>query len=96
VKVNIYVSKRGSSQRGYGFALVRHPLLLRQNETWKYVRCGDTAEFDLPEAIEEEIERNGIWSPGTGNSLTSGAGSEVNGSPGSTAGRSLGRARPLS
>ena len=87
MKVNIYVSRRGSSQRGYGFALVRHPLLLRQNETWKYVRCGDTAEFDLPEAVEEEIERRGIWSPEAGSS---------NRLPGSTAGRILARARPLS
>jgi hypothetical protein len=61
MKVSIYVSKNGSSKRGRGFALVRHPLSLPQNETWSYLRSGDTSEFDLPEAIEEELERRGIW-----------------------------------
>ena len=62
MKVSIYVSKNGSSKRGRGFALVRHPLSLSLNETWTYLRSGDTSEFDLPEAIVEEIERRGIWS----------------------------------
>ena len=61
MKVSIYVSKNGSSRRGRGFALVRHPLSLPLNETWAYLRSGDTSEFDLPEAVEEELERRGIW-----------------------------------
>jgi hypothetical protein len=25
------------------------------------LRSGDTAEFHLPEAVEQEIERRGVW-----------------------------------
>jgi hypothetical protein len=61
VKVSIYVSRDGAFQKQPGIALVRHPLRLPENDTWTYLRTGDTEEFDLPEAIEEEIERRGIW-----------------------------------
>ena len=61
VKVNIYVSKVGPFRRQPGIALVLDPLRIPENETWTYLRSGDTREFDLPEAIEEEIERRGIW-----------------------------------
>ena len=62
MKVNIYVSRDGSVERRHGFALLRHPLSLPANDTWTYVRSGDTAEFGLPEAVEEEIARRGMWS----------------------------------
>jgi hypothetical protein len=62
MKVNIYISKRSPLGRRPGIALVRHPLQLPLNETWAYLRSGDTSEFALPEAVEEEIERRGIWS----------------------------------
>ena len=61
MKVSIYVSRDGRHQQRPGIALVRHPLQLPPNNTWAYLRTGDTSEFDLPEAIEEEIERRGIW-----------------------------------
>jgi len=61
VKVNIYVSREGPFRRRSGIALVLDPLRIPENETWTYLRSGDTSEFGLPEAIEEEIERRGIW-----------------------------------
>jgi hypothetical protein len=61
VKVSIYVSRDGPFRKRPGIALVRHPLRLPLNDDWTYVRSGDTDEFNLPEAIEEEIERRGIW-----------------------------------
>ena len=61
VKVNIYVSREGPFRRQPGIALVLDPLRIPENGTWTYLRSGDTSEFDLPEAIEEEIERRGIW-----------------------------------
>jgi hypothetical protein len=61
VKVNIYVSREGPFRRRPGIALVLDPLRIPENGNWTYLRSGDTREFDLPEAIEEEIERRGIW-----------------------------------
>jgi hypothetical protein len=64
MKVNIYVSTRGSLPR-YGFLSPNKPIsLLPRGEQWKYVRSVDTAQFNLPEAIEEEIEWHGFWSFG--------------------------------
>jgi hypothetical protein len=63
--VNIYVSENGSIRKRYGLAAAGRPISLPKNETWRYVRCADTAEFNLPEAIEEEIARRGYWAPGT-------------------------------
>jgi hypothetical protein len=38
--------------------------LLPRGEKWTYVWSADTKDFNLPEAIEEEIERRGIWAHG--------------------------------
>jgi len=62
MKIDIYVSEKGSSLPRYGLLRVNGPVsLLPSGESWAYVRSGDTAEFHLPEAVEQEIERRGIW-----------------------------------
>jgi hypothetical protein len=62
MKVNIYVSDSGRLLPRYGFVPPGKPVtLLPREESWMYVRSGDTTEFGLPEAIEEEIERRGFW-----------------------------------
>ena len=63
--VNIYVSENGRIRKRYGLAAAGRPISLPKNETWKYVRSADTAELNLPEAIEEEIARRGSWASGT-------------------------------
>ncbi len=35
--------------------------ILPRGENWRYVRSADTMEFNLPEAVDEEIERRGFW-----------------------------------
>ena len=62
MKVNIYVSENGWPAPRYGFLPPKSPMsLLPRTEHWKYVRSGDTSEFNLPEAVEEEITRRGFW-----------------------------------
>jgi hypothetical protein len=62
MKVNVYVSEGGRLLPRYGFLPPGKPRsLLPRGENWKYVRSGDTAEFGLPGAVEEEIERLGFW-----------------------------------
>jgi hypothetical protein len=62
MKVNLYVSDGLRGQRQYGFLAPSTPIsLLPRDENWKYVRSGDTSEFGLPEAVEEEIRRKGYW-----------------------------------
>ena len=63
--VNIYVSENGRIRKRYGLAAAGRPISLPKNETWRYVRSADTAELNLPEAIEEEIARRGFWASGT-------------------------------
>jgi len=61
MKVDIYVSKMENSAR-YGFVPRNQPVsLLPRGASWKYVRSADTLDFDLPEAVEEHIERRGFW-----------------------------------
>ncbi len=65
--VNLYVSDGLRGQRQYGFLAPSTPIsLLPRNETWKYVRSGETSEFGLPEAIVDEIRRKGFWALGEG------------------------------
>jgi hypothetical protein len=62
MKVDIYVSERESSLPRYGLLRVTSPVsLLPRGENWVYLRSGDTAEFHLPEAVEQEIESRGVW-----------------------------------
>jgi len=62
MKVNIYVSDDGRFAPRYGFLPPTSPkTLLPRTENWKYVRSADTREFNLPEAVEEEIARRGFW-----------------------------------
>ena len=70
MKVNIYVSEGRGLLPRYGFIPAGRPLsLLPRGESWKYVRSGDTAEFGLPGAVEEEIERLGFWTHSFGMGL---------------------------
>jgi hypothetical protein len=72
MKVNIYMSDSSRIRPRYGFIPPGQPVtLLPRGENWKYVRSADTAEFGLPEAVEEEIERRGFWAHtfGTGASV---------------------------
>jgi len=62
MKVDIYVSEKESSLPRYGLLRANSPAsLLPAGERWMYLRSGDTLEFHLPEAVEQEIERLGIW-----------------------------------
>jgi hypothetical protein len=62
MKVDIYVSQRESSLPRYSLLKAMSPVsLLPRGETWVFLRSGDTAEFHLPEAIEQEIESRGAW-----------------------------------
>ena len=62
MKVAIYVSQNDRPLPCYGLLLANRPVsLLPPGEKWTYVRSGDTAEFHLPEAVEQEIERRGFW-----------------------------------
>jgi hypothetical protein len=62
MKVNIYISEGAWSAPLYGFLPPQNPVtLLPRTESWKYVRSADTVEFNLPAAVEEEIERRGFW-----------------------------------
>jgi hypothetical protein len=65
MKINIYVSESNSPIPRYGFLPPHQPMtLLPQGEKWTYVWSADTKDFNLPEAIEEEIERCGFWAHG--------------------------------
>jgi len=60
MKVDIYVSERLRPR--YGFLPRNQPVsLLPKGESWRFVGSADTAEFHLPEAVEEHIERRGFW-----------------------------------
>ena len=62
MKVNIYISEGSWLAPRYGFLPPQNPLsLLPRTESWKYVRSADTAEFNLPVSVEQEIERLGFW-----------------------------------
>jgi hypothetical protein len=70
MKVNIYISDSGWLVPRYGFLPPHRPItILPHSEKWKYVRSGDTAEFNLPEAVVEEIERHGFWAHTFGSGL---------------------------
>ena len=77
MKVDIYVSERGLSLPRYGFLPPHRPVsLLPADGQWRYVRSGDTSEFHLPEAVEEEIEKRGFWAHTFGEGRRSALGSE--------------------
>ena len=62
MKVAIYVSQTDRSLPCYGLLGANRPAsLLPPGRIWTYVRFGDTAEFHLPEAVEQEIESRGVW-----------------------------------
>ena len=62
MKVAIYVSQTDRPLPCYGLLSANSPAsLLPPGRTWTYVRSGDTAEFHLSEAVEQEIERRGFW-----------------------------------
>lgn len=62
MKVDIYVSKTERLRPRYGFLPTNRPVsLLPEGESWRFVGSADTLEFDLPEAVEEHIERRGFW-----------------------------------
>ena len=62
MKVAIYVSQTDRPLPCYGLLSVNRPVsLLPSDQRWTFVRSGDTAEFHLPEAVEQEIESRGFW-----------------------------------
>lgn len=62
MKVAIYVSQTDRPLPCYGLLSANSPVsLLPSGQRWTYVRSGDTAEFHLPEAVEQEIESRGFW-----------------------------------
>jgi hypothetical protein len=82
MKVDIYVSEQDRSLPRYGFLPPHRPVtLLPGNGPWRFVRSGDTSEFHLPEAVEEEIERRGCWAHTFGEVGWSVRGSEKIGEP---------------
>jgi len=65
MKINIYVSERDNLLPSYGFLLADKPVsLLPGGEPWRHVRSIDTADLNLPEVVEEEMERSGFWAFG--------------------------------
>jgi hypothetical protein len=77
MKVDIYVSECGRSLPRYGFLPPHRPVsLLPRGGAWRFVRSGDTSEFHLPEAVEEEIEKRGFWAHTFGEGSPSAWGSE--------------------
>ena len=65
MRINIYLSESDSPIPRYGFLPPHQPMtLLPRGEKWTYVWSADTKDFNLPEAIEEEIERRGFWAHG--------------------------------
>ena len=62
MRINIYLSESDSPIPRYGFLPPHQPMtLLPRGEKWTYVWSADTKDSNLPEAIEEEIERRGFW-----------------------------------
>ena len=67
MKVAIYVSEMFVSRTDrsfpcYGLLSPDSPVsLLPPGRRWTYLRSGDTAEFHLPEAVEQEIQMRGVW-----------------------------------
>ena len=62
MKVAIYVSHTDRPLPCYGLLSVNRPVsLLPSSQSWTFLRSGDTAEFHLPEAVEQEIESRGFW-----------------------------------
>jgi hypothetical protein len=62
MRIDIYVSKTERLRPRYGFLPTNRPVsLLPEGTAWRYVGSADTLEFDLPEAVEEQIERRGFW-----------------------------------
>ena len=62
MKVAIYVSIADRSLPRYGLLSPKSPIsLLPAGRRWTYLRSGDTSEFHLPEAVEQEIETRGVW-----------------------------------
>ena len=69
MKVAIYVSHMFVSRDDrtfpcYGLLSPKRPAsILPADRKWTYLRSGDTAELHLPEAVEQEIETRGFWTP---------------------------------
>lgn len=62
MKVAIYVSQTDRPLPRYGLLSINRPVsLLPPGQKWTYARSGDTAEFHLPEAVEQEIASRGFW-----------------------------------
>jgi hypothetical protein len=62
MKIDIYVSGTEKLRPRYGFLPTNRPVsLLPEGASWRFVGSADTFEFDLPEAVEEHIERRGFW-----------------------------------
>ena len=62
MKVAIYVSVAERSLPRYGLLKPDQPISrLPPGRRWTYLRSGDTAEFHLPEAVEQEIATRGVW-----------------------------------
>jgi hypothetical protein len=65
MRIHIYVSESDQILPRYGFLPTGKSVSrLPRGERWRYVRTVDTADFNLPEAVEEEMERRGFWAFG--------------------------------
>jgi len=71
MKVEIFVSERETGLPHYVLLRIGSPLsLLPAGEKWTHVRSGDTSEFHLPEAVEQEIQERGRWAHTFGEGAT--------------------------
>jgi len=66
MKVDIYVSERDNIPSYSFLSAGRSVSVLPPGEQWRFVRSVDSADFNLPEAIEEEIAGHGFWAFGGG------------------------------
>jgi hypothetical protein len=66
MKVDLYVSERDNIPSYSFLSAGRSVSVLPPGEQWRFVRSVDSADFNLPEAIEEEIAVYGFWAFGGG------------------------------
>jgi len=62
MKVRIFLSEDDRFRPRVAFVSPDSPeSVLPPDTRWQYARCGDTSDFSLPTAIDDEIRRCGFW-----------------------------------
>ena len=62
MKVRIFLSEDDGFRRRVAFLSPESPeAALPRDARWHYARCGDTSDFSLPTAVDDEIRRCGFW-----------------------------------